>query len=171
MGRIGETLDQYQWLVTITAGALTLIAFGDKIWKALVKFFTWLLATPHEDLQHKMDSKCVEFEEAIINVHRLRKEALEEAYQEANRLEQTIQAVSDRQEQKIIEMNAMCIGVRALLHDSVFRACNNYIERGYISSEELENLECLYDGYKGVKGNGTCETLYNKVQDLDIKNS
>jgi hypothetical protein len=81
-----------------------------------------------------------------------------------------IEEVSTRQELKIIEMNAMSSGLLAILHDRVFQACMYFIEKGEISCDELENLDYLYRGYSGLGGNGTCETLYNKVKELKITN-
>lgn len=57
----------------------------------------------------------------------------------------------------------------AMLHDSIYEKCSHYIEQGYISVDDLDNLEYLFSGYSGLGGNGTGETLYNKVKELPIK--
>lgn len=57
----------------------------------------------------------------------------------------------------------------ALLHDSLFRNCEQYIKRGEITVNELENLETLYASYHALGGNGTGTALYEKCKLLSIK--
>lgn len=54
----------------------------------------------------------------------------------------------------------------AMLHDKIYKQCSDFLEQGWISVDDLENLDYLWRGYKGLGGNGTGETLYNKVKDL-----
>ena len=136
-------MDQYQLIVTIAAGALTLFAFGGKIWNSICKAFSWVFFRPHIAIRATMDERCIQLSERI-------------------------EQVSTRQEIKILEMNAMSAGLLAILHDRVFQACMFSIEKESISYDELENLEHLYRGYSGLGGNGTCETLMLKVRDLKI---
>ena len=136
-------MDQYQIIVGIAAGALTLFAFGGKIWKVVCKGFAWIFFRPHIAIRTTMDERCIQLSERI-------------------------EQVSTRQETKILEMNAMSFGLLAILHDRIFQACMYFIEKESISCDELENLEYLYNGYSGLGGNGTCETLMLKVRDLKI---
>ena len=136
-------MDQYQLIVTIAAGALTLFAFGGKIWNSVCKGFAYVFFRPHIAIRTTMDERC-------------------------SQLSERIEQVSTRQETKILEMNAMSAGLLAILHDRVFQACMYFIEKESISCDELENLEYLYRGYSGLGGNGTCETLMFKVRDLKI---
>ena len=138
-------MDQYQLIVTIAAGALTLFAFGGKIWKVVCKGFAWVFFRPHIDIRNTMDERHVQLRERI-------------------------EQVSTRQEIKFLEMNAMSYGLLAMLHDKIFQSCMYLINKGSISCDELENLEYLYKGYSGLGGNGTCETLMNKVRQLQITN-
>ena len=57
----------------------------------------------------------------------------------------------------------------ALSHDKLYTYCTNYINRGYITVGELDNLEYLFTSYKSLGGNGTGEHLYNEVKKLKIK--
>lgn len=132
-------------IVALAAGALTLFAFGGKIWDALCKGFSYVFLRPHINIQATMDKRCVELRERI-------------------------EEVSTKQETKILEMNAMSAGLLAILHDRVFQACMFFIEKESISCDELENLEYLYRGYSGLGGNGTCETLMIRVRTLQITN-
>ncbi|MFZ6624515.1 hypothetical protein ACOXU5_02355 [Vagococcus fluvialis] len=54
----------------------------------------------------------------------------------------------------------------AMLHDKIYKQCSDFLEQGWISVDDLENLDYLWRGYEGLGGNGTGETLYNKVKDL-----
>lgn len=54
----------------------------------------------------------------------------------------------------------------AKIHD----LCTNYIDRGYITSDEYKDLEkYLYSPYSDMGGNGTCERLMKEVNKLPIK--
>ena len=138
-------MDQFQMIVLLVGGALTMITFSEKIRVILLKPFSWLFFRPHQEIRSTIDERCVE-------------------------LRKRIEEVSDRQEIKILEMNAMSYGLLALLHDNVFQSCMYFINKGSISCDELENLEYLYKGYSGLGGNGTCETLMHKVRLLQITN-
>ena len=132
-------------IVLLVGGALTMITFSEKIRVILLKPFSWLFFRPHQEIRSTIDERCVE-------------------------LRKRIEELSDRQEIKILEMNAMSYGLLALLHDNVFQSCMYFINKGSISCDELENLEYLYKGYSGLGGNGTCDTLMHKVRLLQITN-
>ncbi|EOT42593.1 hypothetical protein ACVN9X_03105 [Enterococcus dispar] len=51
----------------------------------------------------------------------------------------------------------------AILHDKIYKQCTVFLEDGWISVDDMENLEYLWRGYKKLGGNGTGETLYKKV--------
>ena len=136
-------MDQFQMIVLLAGGALTMFAFSEKLRVILLKPFAWLFFRPHQEIRSTIDERCV-------------------------KLSKRIEEVSARQETKILEMNAMSFGLLAMLHDKVFQSCMYFINKGEITGEELENLEYLYDGYSGLGGNGTCETLFKRVQQLKI---
>ena len=138
-------MDQFQMIVLLAGGALTMLAFSEKLRVILLKPITWLFFRPHQEIRRTIDEMCIE-------------------------LSKRIEEVSDRQETKILEINAMRYGLLAMLHDDVFQSCMYFINEGSISCDELENLEYLYKGYSGLDGNGTCETLMNKVRLLQITN-
>ena len=55
-------------------------------------------------------------------------------------------------------------------HDRIVYLCMKYIDRGWISSDEHEDLiKYLYTPYIGLKGNGTAERLVNEVNKLPIR--
>lgn len=57
----------------------------------------------------------------------------------------------------------------AMLHDKIYGLCSGFIEQGWVSIDDLENLDYLWRGYSGLGGNGTGETLYKKVKELPNK--
>ncbi|WP_207704242.1 hypothetical protein [Candidatus Enterococcus ferrettii] len=54
----------------------------------------------------------------------------------------------------------------AILHDKIYKQCTKYLKSGWVSVDDLENLEYLWRGYRQLGGNGTGETLYKKVLEL-----
>lgn len=57
-------------------------------------------------------------------------------------------------------------------HDRIMYLGMSYIERGYITSDEYENLyEYLYKPYKKMGGNGSAERVMDEVNKLPIHKS
>lgn len=72
---------------------------------------------------------------------------------------------SDRKDVK----TEMLIG---LGHDRIVYLGMCYIERGYITQDEYENLfDYLYKPYKKMGGNGSAERIMNEVNKLPIRTS
>ena len=69
----------------------------------------------------------------------------------------------------VTDNKVMKQGLVALLHNSLFRNCTEYIKRGEISANELDNLEELYNSYHSLGGNGTGTALYERCKNLKIK--
>lgn len=59
--------------------------------------------------------------------------------------------------------------VKAVAHDALFARCEMLLERGYITTDELENLDMLWDAYTGLGLNGAGEELYKRCKSLPIK--
>lgn len=59
--------------------------------------------------------------------------------------------------------------ILAQLHDTIYRLTEEYIERGYITLDELDNLEYIYQSYQALGGNGSGEYRFLKVKELTIK--
>lgn len=54
-------------------------------------------------------------------------------------------------------------------HDRIVYLCSKYLEKGFITYEEYENLyEYLYKPYKALGGNGTAERLMDEVKKLPV---
>lgn len=59
-----------------------------------------------------------------------------------------------------------------LAHDRIVYLGMKYIERGYITQDEYENLrEYLYDPYHKIGGNGSAERVMKEVDKLPIRKS
>lgn len=57
-------------------------------------------------------------------------------------------------------------------HDRIHQLGLFYIERGWISSDEYENLyDYLYTPYKKLGGNGSAERVMKEVEKLEIRPS
>lgn len=57
-----------------------------------------------------------------------------------------------------------------LAHDRIIQLGSSYIERGYITRDEYENLiDYLYKPYAKLGGNGTGEKIIEDVKRLPLK--
>lgn len=57
-----------------------------------------------------------------------------------------------------------------LAHDRIISLGLQYIERGYITHDEYENLyDYLYTPYKQMGGNGSAERIMHEVQKLPVR--
>lgn len=59
--------------------------------------------------------------------------------------------------------------IMAQQHDSIYRLTDEYLDRGYITLDELDNLEYLYNTYSALGGNGSGEYRFYKCKDLPLK--
>lgn len=58
-----------------------------------------------------------------------------------------------------------------LAHDRIIYLGMSYIERGWITNDEYENLhDYLYKPYEQMGGNGVAKRIMNEVQKLPIRN-
>ena len=71
----------------------------------------------------------------------------------------------NRKDKKSVERQAML----ALLHDRLYRLCQNYIKQGYVTVDQLDNLMYLWHPYERLGGNGTGKKLYDQVLQLPLK--
>lgn len=69
----------------------------------------------------------------------------------------------------IIKQKAIEKEIKALAHDALFRFCRELLLQGFITEQQLENLDYLYEGYKGLGMNGTGEVLYKRCVELPLK--
>lgn len=63
--------------------------------------------------------------------------------------------------------NEMLIG---LAHDRIVSLGMSYIERGYITRDEYENLnDYLYEPYKALREDGSAKRVMEEVRQLEIR--
>jgi len=59
--------------------------------------------------------------------------------------------------------------ILGLGHDRIIFLCEKYIDRGFITSDEYENLYTwLYKPYEELGGNGTAKRLMALVENLPV---
>lgn len=76
--------------------------------------------------------------------------------------------IASRSERKNVKTQ-MLIG---LGHDRILELGMKYIERGWITQDEYENLhDYLYIPYRNMGGNGSAERVMKEVDNLEIKKS
>nr|DAQ44756.1 MAG TPA: holin protein [Bacteriophage sp.] len=63
----------------------------------------------------------------------------------------------------------MKFGVQAVLHDRLIQKCTYIIQREYVTTDDLDELEELNKPYKALGGNGTVKTALEKVKQLPLK--
>ena len=54
----------------------------------------------------------------------------------------------------------------ALLHNEIYTISETAIKNKTITTEEFDNLTCLYEPYEKLGGNGTGRILYEKTKNL-----
>ena len=64
----------------------------------------------------------------------------------------------------------LTVAVRTQMYGQIKRDGKSYLERGYITAEELEDLISAHQVYHNVlKGNGFLDSLMGKVKQLPVK--
>ena len=57
-----------------------------------------------------------------------------------------------------------------IAYSKIIDRCTEYIERGYVETDEYHELEhYLFMPYREMGGNGTAEKLFNDVSKLSVK--
>lgn len=56
----------------------------------------------------------------------------------------------------------------ASLHDRVYEEGERLIKQGWVTIDELNNFQYLFDAYQGLGGNGTGEVIYTHVSKLEV---
>jgi hypothetical protein len=60
--------------------------------------------------------------------------------------------------------------ILGLGHDRIIMLCKKYIERGFITADEYENLyNYLFEPYEKMGGNGSAQKLMDEVKHLPIR--
>jgi hypothetical protein len=59
--------------------------------------------------------------------------------------------------------------LRGLAHDRICHLGGEYVQRGYITPAEYENLDYLFKPYKRLGGNGSAERIMKEVEKLPLR--
>ena len=79
-----------------------------------------------------------------------------------------IKRLYSRAKKEVEEQKRIKEGVLAILHDRLYQICSHYIQQGWISVDDMKNLEYVYNGYHRLEGNGTGTELFQRCQKLPI---
>lgn len=77
-------------------------------------------------------------------------------------------AKKDKEDGRI---DALVDAQKVLMIDRVRFLGSSYVEKGYVSLEDKENLQSMYDAYKALGGNGHLVTIMQEVDRLPINSS
>lgn len=70
------------------------------------------------------------------------------------------------------KVDALCVAVRELLYDRIKHLGKSYLERGSITSEELEDFLSMHRIYHNtLDGNGFLDEIVRQVKGLPIKDN
>lgn len=88
-----------------------------------------------------------------------------------NKADQKQQDLSKEIDEIKEQLGNLIIANRTSMYDRIKHLGNVYLERGSITSEELEDLISMHEVYHTVlKGNGFLDSLMEKVKALPVKN-
>ena len=59
--------------------------------------------------------------------------------------------------------------VKALAHDAYFRYCRYLLPEEFLTQEEVENMNYLYDSYHSLGLNSTGDKLYQEIMAKPVK--
>lgn len=79
--------------------------------------------------------------------------------------------VTDKLDKKEKKDHALEDGVKSILHYLLYRECQRCLDTKQVSTEELKEIEHIYDAYHDLGGNGTGTALYNRILALPIENT
>ena len=58
---------------------------------------------------------------------------------------------------------AVTHGIKSLLRYRINRECQRTVNRGWITSDEIEDINDLYESYRSLGGNGTVKKFYEEA--------
>lgn len=87
-----------------------------------------------------------------------------------NKAEVDMKAVLERLDRIEQTQEDLRIALQVTLYDRIKFLAKSYIKRGYISTEELEDLSSMHSAYHDrTHGNGFLDTLMAQVKQLPVK--
>lgn len=76
-----------------------------------------------------------------------------------------------REENEVLQKQMALIreGLLSMLRYRINRNTQRYLDQGYITITQRDDLEHLYTSYKDLGGNGTAEALYLQCRELPTR--
>lgn len=76
----------------------------------------------------------------------------------------------EKENEEAVQLANLIVGVRTLMYDRIKHLANSYLKRGWITSEELEDLIAMHSVYHNeLKGNGFLDSLMDRVKMLPVR--
>ena len=75
-----------------------------------------------------------------------------------------------RQKKAEERQQALENGMQAILRDRILTSYYHYHDRGTITLHGLENVECMYQSYHDLGGNGTMTHLVEAMREMEVVN-
>ena len=76
----------------------------------------------------------------------------------------------NKKNNKAIELTNLCNGLLAVLHSMLYERCDEIIEKGYKTPEDVEELTYMAEPYFALGGDGTLEKMIKIIDTFQIKN-
>ena len=90
-----------------------------------------------------------------------------------NKLKKHEKEREDAEDKRIKEAaardEALKAGLLALCRDRILQGYRYYKRNGGISAQDLETMSKLYNAYHALGGNGTITNVWEKIQELPLK--
>ena len=77
--------------------------------------------------------------------------------------------IKDKNKQIAANEEALKFGLLALCRDRILQGYRYYKYKGGISTQDFETMTKLYNAYHVLGGNGTITKVFEKINDLPIK--
>ena len=152
----------FPWLSTIITALITGGLFS----------FVQFLINRHDKKNDSIEKLRVELAEGLKRTQEdgdKRFEAHEELITKINNVLKQLEVNDTKQTESLKRQEASLVGMG---HDRIISLGSKYIERGYITKDEYENLnDYLFKPYKALGGNGTAEKIIREVDKLPLHDS
>ena len=73
-----------------------------------------------------------------------------------------------REQEREKQNKALCDAMVALMRDRIFQSCRYHLKNGFVTTNDLEVLNALYNSYHALGGDTVATTLVERVNKLKI---
>lgn len=68
-----------------------------------------------------------------------------------------------------VKQHAMMMGIQSILYYRICAEGDRILQRGYITKQEVRDLEYFYTSYKNLDGNGVAKKIYTECINLPME--